>query len=810
MLARTQLRRRRVATVGLILLVGIAGGVVLTAIAGASRTDTAMDRFVAYNRPVDLAVVVDDPALRPKVTALPQVVNAGQSVYMFLSPSKNGSDLGALSVFAVLGDTMRAVRRPIMLSGRLPRSAAPLEATVNEQAARNHHLHVGSHVTTWAYSADQMLSAAATGFGNIGAPKGPQYTFRVVGVIREPSDVNSVPAAVIRDAFYVDNESVTTTPAFLRRYAADLGFGSVEAVPGTEFVAVRLRHGTADMPAFQREVRQLLGPRTPVLSGSDTDDAHRRVGQATHLEAIALLVFAALVGLAALVLIGQALSRQVAFDAVDHPTLAALGLSRFQRAAVPMIRAVLVAVAGALLAVALAVALSPFTPIGLARHAEIHPGVSVNVAVLAAGFLAVVIIVVARAFLPAWRTATTRRDDALARSPVRPGPLSTVVANARLGAAAVTGIGMSLERGRSAAFRTALVGTVVAVAGVVAAFTFGDSLRHLVDTPREQGWTWDVVVGNPNGQPTSPDSIRDQMAPKLAANRRVAAFSGLAFANGLTVDGRAVDLAGIQPIEGSVFATLIAGHAPLRPDELVLGRDTLHELRRRVGQTVTVAAGNRHATMRVVGESLIPTAGDLTASLGSGGAATVDGIRRLQPDAAVLEFLVRFKAGADHRAAESSLRREFGRVVLLPYPGGEVGDLARIDSLPYVLAAMLVVFAIGALALTLSSSVRRHRRDLAILKTIGFARRNVSATVAWQATTLAVAAVVIGVPAGIALGRWTWQLVADGVSSVSPAVVPLTVVLLAVPATVLLANVLASGPAWIAGRIRPADALRAE
>jgi hypothetical protein len=290
----------------------------------------------------------------------------------------------------------------------------------------------------------------------------------------------------------------------------------------------------------------------------------------------------------------------------------------------------------------------------------------------------------------------------------------------------------------------------------------------------------------------------------------VAAFSALAFANGLTVDGRAVDLAGIQPIEGSVFATLVAGHAPRRPDEVVLGRDTLHELHRRVGQTVTVAAGNRHATMRVVGESLIPTAGDLTASLGSGGAATVDGIRRLQPDAAVLEFLVRFKAGADHRAAESSLRREFGRVVLLPYPGGEVGDLARIDSLPYVLAAMLVVFAIGALVLSLSSSVRRHRRDLAILKTIGFARRNVSATVAWQATTLAVAAVVIGVPAGIALGRWTWQLVADGVSSVSPAVVPLTVVLLAVPVTVLLANVLASGPAWIAGRIRPADALRAE
>ena len=59
MIARSQLRRRRGATILLALLVGLAGAVVIAAVAGASRTDSAMKRFVAYNRPEDLVAVVN-------------------------------------------------------------------------------------------------------------------------------------------------------------------------------------------------------------------------------------------------------------------------------------------------------------------------------------------------------------------------------------------------------------------------------------------------------------------------------------------------------------------------------------------------------------------------------------------------------------------------------------------------------------------------------------------------------------------------------------------------------------------------------
>ena len=66
-----------------------------------------------------------------------------------------------------------------------------------------------------------------------------------------------------------------------------------------------------------------------------------------------------------------------------------------------------------------------------------------------------------------------------------------------------------------------------------------------------------------------------------------------------------------------------------------------------------------------------------------------------------------------------------------------VGNLARLRSLPYVLATLIAILAAGSLAHALVVSLRRNRRQLAVLKAIGFTRPQVSSVVAWQATTLA-------------------------------------------------------------------------
>ena len=70
------------------------------------------------------------------------------------------------------------------------------------------------------------------------------------------------------------------------------------------------------------------------------------------------------------------------------------------------------------------------------------------------------------------------------------------------------------------------------------------------------------------------------------------------------------------------------------------------------------------------------------------------------------------------------------------------------------------------------ASVRQRRRQFALLKTLGFTRGQIAASVAWQSSVAAVVGVVIGVPTGVALGRWLWTLFADGIAAVPHPAVP--------------------------------------
>ena len=690
-------------------------------------------------------------ATRARVLALPQIAEVDRAPYLVLSPDKAGKEVGAINPFGAAGEhAFRTMDRPLLLHGRLARADRPDEVVVDDFTAAERHLRVGSELTMWSFTFEQTINTARAGFGKIPAPEGPSYTFHVVGVVRVPTTVNAPPAAVARDATFTSQGAIYLTPAFLRQYAKDQGVIE-EALPGMEIFRIRLRNGLTDLPAFEQALQNVVGPGDGQIHvGSDTQDAADKADRAIHLEALALLLFAGLAGLAAVLLLGQVLSRQVAADAADNHTLAALGVSRRQLVLVPLLRAGIVGLAGAGAAVVGAVALSPLALIGLARRAEIHPGVSVNVAVLGLGFVCVTVAVMLRSLIPAWRAARLLPDGRVEQAHARPGRRHATAAGLGLSPPAVVGVGMSFERGRGIPVRAALLGISIAVASVVAAATFGVSLRHLVDTPLQQGWNWDVVVGNPNSQALAgdpaADSLHTEMTRLLTNNRYVAAFSGFALTDEITIDGHRVNIGGIERVMGSVFPVVVEGRAPVTPDEIALGGDALAQVHKGIGQSVTVSAGAQRTTMRIVGQILQPTASDLSSRLSGGGAMTLAGLRRLLPDTPVLQFAVRYQPGVDGKAALGSLLDDFGRVVLRPYPGGEIGDLAQVDFLPYILAGFLVVMAIGALGLTLVGSVRRHRRDLAVLQTIGFVRRQVWATVAWQATALGVSAVVIGIP----------------------------------------------------------------
>jgi ABC-type antimicrobial peptide transport system permease subunit len=110
----------------------------------------------------------------------------------------------------------------------------------------------------------------------------------------------------------------------------------------------------------------------------------------------------------------------------------------------------------------------------------------------------------------------------------------------------------------------------------------------------------------------------------------------------------------------------------------------------------------------------------------------------------------------------------------------------------------------------LLTGVRRRRRDLAVLKALGLTRAQLQGAVAWEATALAAVALLAGVPAGIIAGRLAWAAFAAEAGVAAGATFDLALVLLTIPATLLLANVIAAWPGRTAARLRPAAVLRAE
>jgi ABC-type lipoprotein release transport system permease subunit len=131
-------------------------------------------------------------------------------------------------------------------------------------------------------------------------------------------------------------------------------------------------------------------------------------------------------------------------------------------------------------------------------------------------------------------------------------------------------------------------------------------------------------------------------------------------------------------------------------------------------------------------------------------------------------------------------------------------------TIPAILAGALATGTLAALGLTLVASVRRRRRDFALLKTLGFTRRQLAGAVAWQSSVIVGLGLLAGIPLGIAAGRWLWLLFARELSAVPDPTVPVGSIALAGLGAVALANVVAAIPGRRAARTPTAEVLRAE
>jgi len=183
------------------------------------------------------------------------------------------------------------------------------------------------------------------------------------------------------------------------------------------------------------------------------------------------------------------------------------------------------------------------------------------------------------------------------------------------------------------------------------------------------------------------------------------------------------------------------------------------------------------------------------------------------PDALNLENTavgVNFRPGVNPDAALERMQRRLGTEVDATSLPQDVLLLRNVRTLPKALAGFLALLGLAALGHALVTAVRRRRHDLAVLRAIGFRPLQVAGCIGWQATSVAVVALLVGIPLGIAAGRLSWRWVADSTPLLYVAPIAAFAIIGVIPASLLMANLLAAVPARRAARLRPADVLRTE
>ncbi len=425
--------------------------------------------------------------------------------------------------------------------------------------------------------------------------------------------------------------------------------------------------------------------------------------------------------------------------------------------------------------------------------------------------LAVLVVVISVAVIAAIRSS---RPAPLAPESLTHRPSATALqyaGRAGLPPTATNGLRMALQPGRGSTavpVRSAILGAVLGVFGITAVLVFASSLHQLTTTPRRFGWTWDFSATDivSNTKSCSHDAFGLLHQPGVGA-LGVACYG----TNNIQLDGRPTNGWGFASLRGTIEPTIVAGRAPEGPREVALGAHTLQAAGKHIGDRVRAAGPHGKAEYRIVGEAIFPTLGQ-PQPIADGAAFTTTGFSPLFDQDNYYRYLLgRFAPGARRATVEQHIAaiRQLDPPTTPTLPV-ELDRLHQVDWLPTTLAALLAVLALIAVVHALATAVRRRRRELALLRAIGFERRQVRATVAYQATTLGTIGLVLGIPLGVIGGSLVWRLVADDLGVAPSPSIPVLAIVVSIPAVLLLVNLIAYAPARRAARVRPSIALQSE
>jgi hypothetical protein len=813
----------------IVLLIGLLGGVTLGALAGARRTQSSYSDFLASTNPSDLGVFTGfanpalgsalgyTPAATTQLLRIPEV-RSQQSVVgfdgniAFVSGVHMRVGAGAKppSLEGALGGEYTTQDRVYLVRGRLAKPSDAGEAIMNEQAAVELGVHVGSVIHIGLNSnAQEVEIDSPTGPNSLPAAK--VATVRLVGLVVFPRDVDD------DDYTTLGSAEVLLTPALTRQLATCCAYYS--------YSEMKLDGGAARVTAVEKELNRSF-TKLEGVGGYLTDaPSVAAANRAIEPVSVALAVFGGLAGLALLVVALQVIGRQLRARGGESATLRALGATPAMTVTEALVGILGAVALGCVLAGAVAIALSQLFPLGPVR--PVTP-VSANLdwTVLGLGMAVLLLLVAVCSVLMAHRQASASVRAQSQRGFRRPSAVTAAAAAAGLPASAVTGVRFALQPGDRqdpVPVRLALLGAALAVVVVVSAVVFGSSLNNLVSHPPLYGWNWNYALVS--GFAGDEDLPGPQAARLLAHDPYVAASSGVYFTDVL-IDGQDFPVIGASP-DARVSPPLLSGHGLMARNQIVLGAETMALLNEHIGGTVRVSgrAESSFVELTVVGTSTMPA----LVGPGMGIGAIIDynlippAVRNTQGSAVPGPNAYLIRTTNTSPAALRSLDRIVHTMNLpsSPSPGSaggvitvlrpeEIVDSHSIEAIPAILGGSLAAGAALALGITLVASVRRRRRDFAVLKTLGLSGRQLAAIVAWQSSVTVVVGTLVGIPLGLVLGHTLWNAFAHAIDAEPTSTVPGAAVAATALGAVVLANLVAAVPARFAARTRTAVLLRAE
>jgi hypothetical protein len=832
---RSILRRRRSDYLVLVLLVATLGGLAMGSVVVGRRTQSSFTAFLArdnastltmstYGTAPDAIANYYLPSVEAAIRRLPEVASVeawAGSIAVPIRPDgvpiPGGND--TVNIAASVDGLYFNQDRATVLRGRMADPTKPDEFVTSALGAQLLGIHLGQEVPFGVFGPTQ---GQEPGFGTPAVQPQSKVEMRLVGIVEFNNQV-------IED----DTDRVPTnlvlTPAFTR---------TIVKGDGTWY-GIRLKPGVRDLGAFENKLVTLL-PAGSVPSFNFESTAQSRVETALRPESIALGGFGLTAALAVLGICIPVLSRVTLNGEDDRRILRALGASPRLVAADTYVGAVTALAVGTVLATGVAATLSTVAPLGPV-HRVYHPGsLTFDWTVIGSGAALFTGMLGAVAVTMAVRTTRAAGRRRLSR-PHAVSRLADASAAAGFPAPVVLGTRFALEpgRGRTAApARSVIGGAIVSVTLVVATLTFASGLHTLVSRPALYGWNWDYALVTQNDVPP-------QARAALSHDPLVQAWSGY-LDIGVEMNGQVIPSFGAEDTT-VVGPPMLLGHQVTGANQVVMGPATLARLGKRVGDEVTVQFGSPSTAplylpprpWKIVGTATFPAmAGSDTfaehPSMGVGALFSYLSLPASFLNAAQLpdptqdgppNVFIRFRPGVSSKTAVADLNRiiAVAEKAFAADPGATTNTVSwegvqrpaaivnyeSTGGTPLALAASLAVGAMLALALSLLASVRRRRRDLAVLKTLGFTRAQTTATVAAQALVIAVLADAVGIPVGIAAGRQLWSAFARSIDAVPAPTVPASVAI-AGAVTVLVALLVAVVPGRLAARTPAAAVLRVE